>query len=94
MPAELAPFDAVLFDPPRAGALAQAKELAASQAPTVIAISCEVESFGRDSRLLIEGGYAIESVTPIDQFRFSPHVETLAVFRRPRAKKRRGGILG
>lgn len=94
MPAELAPFDAVLFDPPRAGALAQAKELAASQVPTVIAISCEVESFSRDARLLIEGGYTLESVTPIDQFRFSPHVETLAVFRRPRAKKRRGGILG
>ena len=93
-PEELAPFDAVLFDPPRAGAIAQAKELAQSQVPTVVAISCEVESFARDARVLVDGGYTIQSVTPIDQFRFSPHVETLAVFRRPRAKKRRGGILG
>jgi 23S rRNA (uracil1939-C5)-methyltransferase len=93
-PDELEPFDAVVFDPPRAGALAQAKALAASRVPTVVAISCNVESFARDARALIDGGYALESVTPLDQFRWSPHLEISAVFRRPRARKRARGVLG
>jgi len=86
-------FDAVLFDPPRAGALSQAHELSQSRVPIVVAISCNVDSFARDARMLVEGGYTIESITPLDQFRFSPHVETVAVFRRPRVKKRRVGVL-
>ncbi|MGO4871562.1 MAG: class I SAM-dependent RNA methyltransferase [Roseiarcus sp.] len=91
---ELDVFDGVLFDPPRAGAEAQARALAASRTPIVAAISCNAESFARDARILVEGGYAIGRVTPLDQFRFSPHVEILAVFRRPPAKRRPRGLLG
>ncbi len=91
---ELAPFDAVLFDPPRAGALAQAKELAKSRVPLIVAVSCNVDSFARDARTLIEGGCELQRVTPLDQFRFSPHVETVAVFRRARAVKRPRGVFG
>jgi 23S rRNA (uracil1939-C5)-methyltransferase len=93
-PQELDAFDGVLFDPPRAGAEAQARALAASRAPVVAAISCNAESFARDARILVDGGYAIGEVTPLDQFRFSPHVEILAVFRRPPTKRRRKGLLG
>jgi len=92
--AELDLFDAVCFDPPRAGAQAQARELAASRVPTVIAISCDAASFARDARILIDGGYVIETVTPIDQFRYSPHLETVTVFRRPRAARRVRRMLG
>ena len=91
--AELKDYDAVCFDPPRAGAQAQARELAASLVPTVVAISCNAASFARDARTLIEGGYVIEPVMPIDQFRFSPHLETVAVFRRPRVAKRQRSML-
>ena len=93
-PDELAAFDGVLFDPPRAGALAQAHALAESKVSIVVAISCNVDSFARDARLLVDGGYALESVTPLDQFRYSTHVEIVAVFRRPRARKGRRGVLG
>ena len=93
-PEELEPFDAVVFDPPRAGALAQARALGESRVPIVVAVSCNVDSFARDARLLMDGGYAVESITPLDQFRFSPHVEILATFRRPRAKRRPRGVLG
>ena len=93
-PDELASFDGVLFDPPRAGALAQAHALAESKVPVVVAISCNVESFARDARLLVDGGYLIESVTPLDQFRYSAHLEVVAVLRRPRARKGRRGVLG
>ncbi len=90
---ELDAFDGVLFDPPRVGAEAQARALAASRVPVVAAISCNAESFARDARILVEGGYAIGPVTPLDQFRFSPHVEILAVFRRLPAKRRPRGWL-
>jgi 23S rRNA (uracil1939-C5)-methyltransferase len=79
---ELEGFDAVIFDPPRAGARSQAQQLARSQVPTIVAVSCDPGTLARDARLLVDGGYAIESVTPIDQFVFSAHVETVAVFRR------------
>ena len=62
--------------------------------PTVIAISCDAASFARDARVLIDGGYVIETVTPIDQFRYSPHLETVAVFRRPRVARRVRRMLG
>jgi len=93
-PEELDAFDGVLFDPPRAGAEAQARALAASRVAVVAAISCNAESFARDARILVEGGYAVGEVTPLDQFRFSPHVEILATFRRPPAKRRLKGLLG
>jgi 23S rRNA (uracil1939-C5)-methyltransferase len=79
---ELRDFDAVVFDPPRQGAQAQAERLAASKVPVVIAVSCNVATFARDARILIEGGYKIEGVTPVDQFRHTPHVELVARFTR------------
>ena len=77
---ELREFDAVVFDPPRQGAQAQAERLAASKVPVVIAVSCNVATFARDARILIDGGYKIQGVTPIDQFRHTPHVELVARF--------------
>ena len=56
--------------------------IAKSKVPVVIAVSCAPATLARDVRLLIEGGYGLESVTPIDQFVFSPHVEAIAVLRR------------
>nr|WP_069306561.1 class I SAM-dependent RNA methyltransferase [Methylobrevis pamukkalensis] len=79
---ELARFDAVVFDPPRAGASAQAAELAASKVPVIVAVSCNPATLARDARLLVDGGYRLERVTPVDQFLWSAHVEAVAVFRR------------
>ncbi len=81
---ELKGFDAVVFDPPRAGAMAQARQLAQSSVRTLVAVSCDAGTLARDVRLLVDGGYAIESVTPIDQFLYAPHVEIVAVLRRAR----------
>jgi 23S rRNA (uracil1939-C5)-methyltransferase len=81
-PIELNPFDAVVFDPPRAGAEAQARELARSKVKTVVAVSCEPKTFARDAAILIDGGYRLESVVPVDQFAYSTHVEVVGVFRR------------
>ena len=77
---ELREFDAVVFDPPRQGAQAQAERIAASRLPLAIAVSCNVATFARDARILIDGGYRIEGVTPVDQFRHTPHVELVARF--------------
>jgi 23S rRNA (uracil1939-C5)-methyltransferase len=79
---ELKNFDAVMFDPPRQGAQAQAREIAKSIVPVVIAVSCSAETFARDARILIDRGYRIETVTPVDQFRYSAHVEIVARFAR------------
>ncbi|MCK6449780.1 MAG: class I SAM-dependent RNA methyltransferase [Alphaproteobacteria bacterium] len=79
---ELGRFVAAVFDPPRAGAMAQARELARSKVATVVAVSCDPASLARDLRLLVDGGYAIERVVPIDQFLWSPRVEAVAVLRR------------
>ena len=79
---ELRDFDAVVFDPPRAGAQAQAERLAASKVPLVVAVSCNVQSFARDARLLIDGGYRLRNVVPVDQFRHTPHIELVACFTR------------
>ncbi|MCG6205469.1 RNA methyltransferase [Rhodopseudomonas sp. HC1] len=81
-PPELVDFDAVLFDPPRQGAQAQATQLAASKVPLIIAVSCNAQTFARDAKLLIDGGYRLEKVTPVDQFKYTPHVELVAVFRK------------
>jgi 23S rRNA (uracil1939-C5)-methyltransferase len=75
---ELAHFDAVVFDPPRQGAEAQARELAASTVATVVAVSCNATTFARDVKLLADGGYRLIEVTPVDQFRYSAHVEIVA----------------
>jgi 23S rRNA (uracil1939-C5)-methyltransferase len=79
---ELKPFDAVVIDPPRAGAKAQTETLAASAVKVIAAFSCNPATFARDARMLVDGGYRLEKVTPIDQFRWSAHVELAAVFRR------------
>jgi 23S rRNA (uracil1939-C5)-methyltransferase len=84
MPQELRDYDAVVFDPPRQGALAQVQQLAVSKIPVVVAVSCSAATFARDARILIDGGYRIESVTPVDQFRHTPHVELIARFVRGR----------
>ena len=77
---ELRDFDAVVFDPPRQGAQAQAQLLAAGKVGAIVAVSCNVATFARDARILIDGGYRIEGVSPVDQFRYSPHVELVAKF--------------
>ena len=82
MPQELHDYDTVVFDPPRQGAQAQATQLAASKVPAVVAVSCNVTTFARDAKILIDGGYKIDGVTPVDQFRHTPHVELVARFRR------------
>ncbi len=79
---ELNEFDAVVFDPPRAGARAQAEELAHSTVARVIAVSCNPATLARDVRILIDGGYRLSHVTPVDQFLFSEHIEVVAVLER------------
>lgn len=79
---ELKTFDAVVFDPPRQGAEAQARELAKSTVKTIVAVSCDPATFARDVKILIDGGYKLEGVTPVDQFRWSHHVEVVGVLRR------------
>lgn len=79
---ELAKFDAVIFDPPRQGAEAQTRELAKSKVPVVIAVSCNAATFARDAKLLIDGGYRLEKVAPVDQFKYTAHVEIVARFTR------------
>ena len=82
MPAELNKFEAVLFDPPRAGAKVQAEQLAASSVKSVVAVSCDPVSFARDAATLVGGGYELKCVTPVDQFKYSAHVELVALFER------------
>jgi 23S rRNA (uracil1939-C5)-methyltransferase len=76
--AELNTFDAVVFDPPRQGAQAQSAQLASSRVPLVVAVSCNAGTFARDIRILLDGGYRLTAVTPVDQFRYAPHVEIVA----------------
>ena len=78
---ELAGFDAVVLDPPRAGAR-QAARLAAAKVPIVVAVSCNPATLARDARCSSMAAISLASVTPIDQFRYSAHVEAVAVFRR------------
>lgn len=86
---ELARFDAIVFDPPRAGAQAQAREIARSSVAKVVAVSCDAQSFARDAAILQEAGYRAGAATPIDQFRHSPHVEIVALFERKANAPRR-----
>jgi 23S rRNA (uracil1939-C5)-methyltransferase len=79
---ELDGFDAVVLDPARAGAQAQAGQLARSKVPVVVAVSCNPATLARDGRALLDGGYRLREVTPIDQFLYSAHVEAVAVFER------------
>lgn len=79
---ELNRFDAIVLDPPRAGAEAQVRELAKTRIATVIYVSCDPKTFARDAAHLIAAGYTLGSVTPVDQFAFSTHVELVGTFTR------------
>ena len=79
---ELAKFDAVVFDPPYAGAREQSAALAASRVPRIIAVSCNPASFARDARLLADGGYRLVEVRPFDAFIWSANLELVALFER------------
>ena len=82
LPAELASFDAVVLDPPRAGAMAQCSELARSGLRRLAYVSCNPVSFARDCKILVAAGFAIDWVQPVDQFRWSGHVELAACLSR------------
>jgi 23S rRNA (uracil1939-C5)-methyltransferase len=79
---ELNAYDAVVLDPPRAGAEAQARTLAASKVRRLAYVSCDAASFARDAAILARGGFVLGPVTPVDQFLFSSHIELVAAFRR------------
>lgn len=83
----LTPFDlkgceAIVFDPPRAGAIEQTAQIAGTKAGVVVGVSCNPVTFARDARVLIDAGFRLERVTPVDQFLWSSHVELVGVFRR------------
>ena len=81
--AELKKFDAAVFDPPRAGAEAQSAELARAESlRTVVGVSCNPATFARDARILVDGGFTLARVRPVDQFLWSPHLELVGVFTR------------
>ncbi|HWK14920.1 MAG TPA: class I SAM-dependent RNA methyltransferase [Rhizobiaceae bacterium] len=84
---ELALYDGLVFDPPRAGAEDQAKQIARSTVPFVAAVSCNPVTLARDLAILLAGGYTLRSVTPIDQFLWSPHVEAVALLEKPRKRR-------
>jgi 23S rRNA (uracil1939-C5)-methyltransferase len=86
---ELDRFDAVVIDPPRAGAEAQVRQLALSKVPLVVSVSCDAGTFARDAALLLAAGYRLERVVPVDQFKHSPHVEVVGVLRRDVEKCKR-----
>ncbi len=96
--AELDRFDALVLDPPRAGAALQVERIAKCKVPVVIAVSCNAATLARDARMLIDGGYVMGPVTPVDQFLYAPHVEAVAESsaapdrcgRREAARRRRG----
>jgi 23S rRNA (uracil1939-C5)-methyltransferase len=79
---ELRGFDGVVIDPPRAGAEAQTAVLAKSRVPVIAAVSCNPVTFARDARVLVAGGYRLDWVQVVDQFRWSSHVELVARFSR------------
>jgi 23S rRNA (uracil1939-C5)-methyltransferase len=80
--AELNGIAAVVFDPPRAGAEAQCRHIANSKVEVVVAVSCDPATLARDAAILVGGGYIVEAITPVDQFKWTSHVETVALFRR------------
>ena len=87
--AELDAFDAVVLDPPRAGAAAQSAELARAKVARVVYGSCDPGSFARDARTLQDGGYRLERLLPVDQFLWSPHIELIALFTRAPLRSQR-----
>ena len=86
---ELEKFAGAVFDPPRAGAEAQVRELAKSELSRIAAISCNPTTLARDARILVDAGFTITKVVPVDQFLFSPHVEVVALFERKKVRAKR-----
>ena len=86
-PDEFKGFDVVVIDPPRAGAEAQTATLARSGVPVIAAVSCNPVTFARDARVLLAAGYTLDWVQPVDQFRWSAHVELAARFSLPRGPR-------
>ena len=84
---DLAAIDAVVYDPPRAGAQHQAKQIARSADPLMAAVSCNPVTLARDLRILLDGGYALRAVIPVDQFLWSPHVEAVALLEKPKRRR-------
>jgi 23S rRNA (uracil1939-C5)-methyltransferase len=82
LPKELAAYDAIVVDPPRAGAEAQMRQIVTAKVKTVVSVSCDLQSFIRDAKILASGGYKLESLTPVDQFAWTRHIELVGVFRR------------
>lgn len=80
---ELNFYDFAVINPPRSGALRQCVAIAQSKIPTVVMISCDPKTFARDTKVLKQGGYVLDSVTPVDQFLWSGHIEVVGVFVRP-----------
>jgi 23S rRNA (uracil1939-C5)-methyltransferase len=80
--AELNRYEAVVLDPPRAGALVQAKQVSQSRVPRIAYVSCDAASFARDVRVLIDGGFRLDWIVGVDQFLWSAHVELAAAFSR------------
>ncbi|MBA4806197.1 class I SAM-dependent RNA methyltransferase [Brevundimonas sp.] len=81
-PYDLKGCDAIVFDPPRAGAIDQTAQIAGTKAGVVVGVSCNPQTFARDARVLIDAGFRLERVTPVDQFLWSAHVELVGIFRR------------
>jgi 23S rRNA (uracil1939-C5)-methyltransferase len=88
-PAELAAFDAVLLDPPRAGAGDQVKQIAASPLARIAYVSCNADSFARDAAKLVEAGYQMSKIFALDQFLWSDHIELVAGFTKTAKRKAR-----
>ena len=80
--AECDRFDVVVLDPPRAGAREQVEQLAGAKVPMIAYVSCNPSSFARDAEILCKGGYTLEWIQPVGQFRWSTHVELAARFAR------------
>jgi 23S rRNA (uracil1939-C5)-methyltransferase len=87
--AELAGFDAVVLDPPRAGAEAQVRQLAAGTVPVIVMVSCDPGTYARDAAILVAGGYELGETLPVDQFKWGAPLELVGTFRRTTLKKRR-----
>lgn len=85
-PPELEEFDAAVFDPPREGAQIQARNLARGRVPVVVGVSCNPVSFARDAKLLVEGGYKLARIVPVDQFPWTGHLELVGVFAKPKRR--------
>lgn len=81
-PYDLKGVEAIVFDPPRAGAIDQTAQIKDTKASVVVGVSCNPQTFARDARVLIDAGFRLETVTPVDQFLWSAHVELVGVFRR------------